>query len=128
MLERLLIVILLAGAGAAAYAALKSWHMHRATGVSAGRGIPSVLYFRSDSCAPCVTQWRFLQQIQAQFGGQVSIEKIDADSERDKAERYGIFTLPTTLILDGTGAVKHINYGLADARKLVEQLQSVAQT
>jgi thioredoxin 1 len=84
-----------------------------------------VLYFRSDRCAPCTTQGRVLQQIEEEFAGQVSIQQIDADLEREKAASYGVFTLPTTLIVDPTGQVTHVNYGLTDAGKLTQQLQSI---
>jgi thiol-disulfide isomerase/thioredoxin len=63
----------------------------------------TTLYFRSDYCAPWVTQARFLQELQAEFGGRVAIEKIDVEIESQKARSYGVFTLPTTLIVDRTG-------------------------
>ena len=45
--------------------------------------------------------------------------------EQAKAERYGVFTLPTTLIVDPKGTVRHANYGLADSRKLANQLRAL---
>jgi len=36
-----------------------------------------------------------------------------------------VFTLPTTLIVDPHGTVRHANYGLVDARKLAGQLRKV---
>ena len=68
---------------------------------------------------------RFLQQLQAEFGDQIVVEKVDADVEQAKAERYGVFTLPTTLIVDPQGTVRHANYGLADTRKLASQFRAV---
>ena len=86
---------------------------------------PTLLYFRSDSCAPCVTQASYLQALEQQIGGQVSIQKIDADMEPNVASLFGIFTLPTTLIIDKGGEVRHINYGLTAATKLAQQLESI---
>ena len=88
-------------------------------------GKPAILYFRSDACAPCATQGRFLQQIQDEFGDRIVVEKVDADVEQAKAERYGVFTLPTTLIVDPKGTVRHANYGLADPHKLANQLRTL---
>ena len=53
------------------------------------------------------------------------VEKVDADKDQAAAERYGVFTLPTTLIVDRTGRVRHANYGLTDARRLASQLNSL---
>ena len=50
---------------------------------------------------------------------------MDADVDQAKAERYGVFTLPTTLIVDPMGTVRHVNYGLADTRKLASQLRTL---
>jgi len=127
MPERVLLTVLLIALGFSAYAIGQRWHLRQAsrqTGpVRSGR--PAVLYFRSDHCAPCVTQWRFLEQVQAQFGDGLAIEKIDADLEPEKTERFGVFTLPTTLMMDARGVVRHANYGLADARKLNAQVQGL---
>jgi thiol-disulfide isomerase/thioredoxin len=126
MFERVLVLIGVSLLSALAFVLLRNWQMRRASQAAPAHGRPSVLYFRSDSCAPCVMQWRFLQQLQAQYGDQVQIEKIDADLDRAAAERFGIFTLPTTLVVDATGQVKHANYGLADVGKLARQVASIA--
>ena len=93
--------------------------------VAVAVGKPAILYFRSDACVPCSTQGRFLQQLQAEFGDRIVVEKVDADMEQARAERYGVFTLPTTLIVDPQGTVRHANYGLTDTRKLASQLRAV---
>jgi thiol-disulfide isomerase/thioredoxin len=125
MLERLLIAFALALLGAGAFAVFRYDHLRRASKAAVAIGKPAILYFRSDACAPCTTQGRFLQQLQAEFGDRIVVEKVDADVEQAKAERYGVFTLPTTLIVDPKGTVRHANYGLADARKLAGQLRAV---
>ena len=127
MFERVLLTALLIALGFGAYAIGQRWHLRRASRqTGSGRpGRPAVLYFRSDHCAPCATQWRFLEQVQAQFGATETIEKIDADLEPEKTERFGVFTLPTTLLVDAQGVVKHANYGVADARKLGAQVQGM---
>lgn len=35
----------------------------------------------SDACAPCVMQGRYSQQLQAEFGARIAVEKADADGE-----------------------------------------------
>ncbi len=128
MLERLLIAAALIVLGLAAYRLFAQWHRARASHAAVSQHstpatTPAILYFRSDQCAPCTTQARFLEQLAAQYGPRVAIQKIDADREPETAGRYGIFTIPTTLVLDQAGQVRHANYGLADTRKLTAQVQ-----
>jgi thiol-disulfide isomerase/thioredoxin len=125
MLERLLLALALVLTGIAAYTIFRFWHLRRAGRAVVAAGKPVLLYFRSDACAPCVAQARYVDQLRVQFGDRILIEKVDADVEQAKAERYGVFTLPTTLIVDAAGHVKHANYGLADTRKLTNQLLAV---
>ena len=82
---------------------------------------PTLLYFRSDSCAVCPTQGRYVDQLAAQWAD-LTIERIDAERDPDTAARYRVFSLPTTVLIDGRGQVRHVNYGLTDVHKLGRQL------
>ncbi len=83
------------------------------------------MYFRSESCAPCKTQSHFLQDLEQSFGSRLAIQRIDADEDPELAGKFGVFTLPTTLVLDGTGQVQYINYGLTNTKKLARQMEKV---
>ena len=123
MLERLALVLVLAAAGVAAYALFRQLHMRRME-PAAAVGRPTLLYFRSDSCAVCPTQGRYVDQLAAQWA-ELTIERIDAERDPDTASRYRVFSLPTTVLIDGRGQVQHVNYGLTDAHKLGRQLASL---
>jgi thiol-disulfide isomerase/thioredoxin len=125
MLERLAIAVLLVGLGLAAYFLLKSWQLRRASQATAGIKRASILFFQGDRCAACAAQWRFLEELRAKLDDQIAIERVDADVDTQRAARYAVFTVPTTLIVDRSGVVRHANYGLADARKLAGQVQSL---
>lgn len=129
MIERLLLTMIVALLGIAAFMAMRYWHMRRANRANgpnpASVDRPTLLYFRSDSCAPCVTQAHYLQALEQGYGSRVTIQKVDADVEPELASRYGIFTLPTTLIIDRSGEVRNINYGLTATKKLAGQLEKV---
>ena len=119
MLERLALVLVLAAAGVAAYALLRQLHLRRMPTVAAAG--PTLLYFRADSCAVCPAQGRYVDQLAAQWAD-LTIERIDAERDPDTAARYRVFSLPTTVLIDGRGKVRHVNYGLTDAHKLGRQL------
>lgn len=129
MIERLLLTMVLAFLGMAVFMAMRYWHMRRASRANvtnpAAIDRPTLLYFRSDSCAPCVTQAHYLQALERGYGSRVTIQKVDADVEPELASSYGIFTLPTTLIIDRSGEVRNINYGLTATTKLARQLEKV---
>jgi len=122
MIERFLIVLLLALIGSGAYALFKRVHVRRLNRVTAGAGQPTLLYFGSDSCAACPVQVRYLDELAQRWPGRLAICHIDAGREPEKAAEFGVFTLPTTLIVDETGAVRQINYGLTSAHKLSQQV------
>ena len=84
---------------------------------------PTLLVFSSDRCAPCTTQEIYLEKLEPDLQGNISVEKIDVDLDRELADQLGIFTLPTTVLVDRSGQVRHINYGLTSAVKLEQQLE-----
>ena len=49
------------------------------------------------------------------------------ERDPDTATRYSVFTLPTTVLVDADGRVRHVNYGLTDANKLGRQLAEVVE-
>lgn len=121
MLERILLVIALSAALAAGFYVLRYWHVRRMPPVHAGVTSPTLLYFRGDHCAICPTQERIIDQLRAAWEGDLPVERIDAERDPETAARYNVFSLPTTIWLDGEGHVRKVNYGLADAAKLGRQ-------
>jgi len=124
MIERLALVLLLSLAAVALYHGLRALHLRRMS-ATGGHTQPSLLYFRSDTCAVCPTQGRIVDSLAAQWDGRLHVERIDAEREPETAARYAVFSLPTTILVDSDGRVRHVNYGLADASKLQRQLSDV---
>lgn len=127
LIERLLFTLLIIAAAATVYAGLRRRHQRRIalTLPPSAMSVARLLYFRSEACASCQTQARYLSQLAAQVGERLRIEKIDADQDRATAAQYAVFTLPTTLIIDRAGQVRHINYGLTPPAKLTRQLEDI---
>lgn len=125
--ERLLVIGFLTLVLTSVYLLFKQMQMHRinlrASTFVAGQ--PTLLYFRSDTCGTCPTQARYLDQLADKGNGRFAIQHINVDREPEKAKKFGVMTLPTTMILDTTGQVKEINYGLTPSYKLAKQLTLV---
>jgi thiol-disulfide isomerase/thioredoxin len=86
--------------------------------------IPAILYFTTPECAPCKTIQRpALQRLQQQLGGRLQVIEINAAEKPDLAGAWGVLSVPTTFILDSQGRPRHINHGVANADKLLHQLE-----
>lgn len=92
--------------------------------VSAPSGEPYILYFTGDGCTVCRTH----QEPALAKLGSVRVEKVDALAERALADRFHVYTLPTTVVMSRDGAALHVNYGYAPAPKLERQLAEARGT
>ena len=87
-----------------------------ATGAEATQ--PYILYFTGDSCSVCRTH----QEPALARLGDVRVDKVDAVVERTLADRFHVYTLPTTVVMGADGRALHVNYGYATAPVLERQL------
>ncbi len=82
-----------------------------------------ILAFSTPDCALCeIGQAPALEELMQWYGGRVAVQHIDTTTVPHLARRFGIFTVPSTVVLDQSGRVLAINHGLAGARKLARQL------
>lgn len=84
---------------------------------------PYILYFTGESCSVCRTH----QEPALARLGSVRIDKVDAVAERDLADRFSVYTLPTTVVMSAAGTALHVNYGYTPAPKLERQLAEARQ-
>lgn len=91
----------------------------RAVGATAeAASEPYLLYFTGEGCTVCRTH----QEPALAKLGSVRVDKVDAIAERALAERFHVYTLPTTVVMSPEGRALHVNYGYATAPKLERQL------
>lgn len=87
-----------------------------------------ILAFSSEDCRQChQLQTPALQRVREALGNTVAIVDIDATREAELVERYHVLTVPTTVVLDREGRALAINYGFANTRKLLEQVDGLFQ-
>lgn len=82
-------------------------------------GRPTVLYFHGDRCGDCVVQEREIDALLIAHPD-VAIRADHAPS--GLSARFGVLTVPTTVVLDGAGRPRAVNYGLARRETLERQL------
>ncbi len=125
---RLLIVALLAAALIAIRLVL-AWRSRRyrrngaADLLATASGRPLILAFSTPDCVPCRTiQQPALDELLRQYPGRVEVRDIDATVELELTGRFGILTVPSTVVIGTGGTVLAINHGIAGWEKLIGQL------
>ena len=110
-------IVVLAAAGLEVYRSRRA--RSRAVGVSsAAAAEPYIVYFTGENCTVCRTHQ---EPALARLDG-VRVDKVDAIADRTLADRFHVYTLPTTVVMAPDGHAVHVNYGYAAAPKLQRQL------
>ena len=134
MLERLLVLALVALAAAVFWAALllwRRWKLGRLADEAPLAGLvptgrPAVVSFSTPQCAECRSrQGPALARLSATLGESVTVRGLSALDHPELVDKLGILTVPATVVLDAHGRPHHINLGYASERTLVSQLDSV---
>jgi thioredoxin-like negative regulator of GroEL len=116
-------IVVLAAAGLELWRAGRA--RRRALGATAGPASqPYIIYFTGDGCTVCRTHQ---EPALAKLDG-VRVDKVDAIADRDLADRFHVYTLPTTVVMSAEGRPLHVNYGYAPAPKLEHQLAEARST
>jgi thiol-disulfide isomerase/thioredoxin len=66
-----------------------------------------------------------LQRVVEARNNVVSVIDIDTSSSSELAQRYQVLTVPTTVVLDAAGQAHTVNYGFANTKRLLEQVDEV---
>ena len=134
MIERIILTMVFSAVAVLAYRAFSRYHVWRA---AAGAitdpilsdlkpGVPAIVYFTTPMCVPCRTQQQpALTRLQTELGDNIQIVKIDATQDSAAADRWGVFSAPTTFVLDGYKHVREVNHGVADTPKLRRQIDAI---
>jgi thiol-disulfide isomerase/thioredoxin len=103
----------------------RQWTLRRVRGDASAT--PGLLYFTTESCVQCRTrQWPAIQRALTSLGVPIEVRRIDAIEQPELAQRWGVLTVPTTVVLDRSGQALAVNYGVAETPKLVEQLRKAS--
>jgi thiol-disulfide isomerase/thioredoxin len=91
-------------------------------------GRPTVVAFSTPSCLACKSaQLPALNALVEQLGPEaVRVIQIDATIQPSVAEKFGILTVPTTVILAQSGQVATTNNGFAPVDRLAQQVQAAS--
>ena len=131
MLERLLVLLGIALAVVAVWGAIRVWRnvkLNRLRNESPFNdivppGVPAVVAFSTPNCRDCHTlQEPALARLEQDLSKPVTVKSLSALDYPDLIEQLGILTVPSTVVIDARGAVRHLNLGYASDVKLREQI------
>jgi thiol-disulfide isomerase/thioredoxin len=137
MLERLILAALLLAAGFIAWRIFIAVQKRRTSGLihetSELAALPpapaTILYFTTPTCVTCrTTQRPALELVKQAAKEHVRVVTIDASEQPEVAGKWGVFSAPTTFVVDAGGRTVAVNHGAADARTLLKQLQTANPT
>jgi len=90
-------------------------------------GIPAILYFTTPDCVPCKTVQRpAVDRVRGEYEDSLQIIEVDANARPDVAAHWRVLSVPTTFILDRSGAPQHVNHGVTREKQLRKQIADVA--
>ncbi|MEA2644954.1 MAG: hypothetical protein QOE92_37 [Chloroflexota bacterium] len=134
MIERAGLLVGLLLALVALYVGVQVWAAQRRRrrvnvmtepGLSEGRR--TVLFFTGEYCTVCHYRQRpAIEALQGEMNGTLRVVELDAARETALVKRFGVLSLPTTVILAADGTVGAVNYGFAPRDQLRAQVASVA--
>ena len=60
---------------------------------------PAIIDFYADWCGPCKTVAPVLEELSAEFEGELTIYKVDTEKEEEMSAMFGIQSIPTFLFI-----------------------------
>ncbi len=136
MIERLLIVVVLAVVAFVGYRLFTRQQIRHASKHAPSDpllshrkdGVPMIVYFTTPTCAPCkFQQTPTLNKLQTELGNhKLQVIRVDATEDPEAADRWGVFSVPTTFVVDHQGTPRHVHNGVVSAELLKSQIEAIS--
>lgn len=81
-----------------------------------------VLDFYADWCGPCQMLKPILEQVEKEHP-EVEFEAINIDEQQEMAEKYGVMSIPTLIVMDGD-EIKETLVGLKSKAEIEKALSA----
>lgn len=68
---------------------------------AAAQGVPMLVDFWADWCGPCRMLAPVIDKLAEEYEGSVLVGKVNVDEEPELAQRFGVMSIPTVVVLKG---------------------------
>ncbi len=89
-----------------------------------GNETPVLVDFSATWCGPCKKLDPIVHEIAGEYAGRLKVVRVDVDSARNTAARFGVLSVPT-VILFKDGQVKDQVIGVLPKRQLADRVEQV---
>jgi thioredoxin 2 len=90
-------------------------------------GTPVLLDLWAEWCGPCHMLAPTIEQLSSEMAGRVKVAKLNIDENPGTANRFGIRSIPTLLVLKGGHVVDRL-VGVQPKQEIVRRLEKVLAT
>jgi thioredoxin 2 len=89
--------------------------------------VPVLLDLWADWCGPCHMLAPIIDQISSEMAGRVKVAKLNIDENPGTANRFGVRSIPTLLVLKGGKEVDRL-VGVQPKQEIVRRLENVLKS
>jgi thioredoxin 1 len=82
---------------------------------------PAIVDFWAPWCAPCLMIAPILEEIAADYDGQLKVAKLDVDQNPQVATQFGVMSIPTMILFKDGEAVERL-IGYMPKERLLEKI------
>ena len=86
--------------------------------------VPVIIDFYADWCGPCKMMSPIVDEIAEELKEKVKVGKINSDDNMNLAEKYGIMSIPTILIIKEGNVVKTF-VGVTDKTTIINEINNI---
>ena len=77
-----------------------------------------ILDFYADWCGPCKMMSPIIEEIANELGDKAKVGKVNSDENMDLAEKYGIMSIPTIMVIKN-GEVSKTFVGVTEKNEII---------
>ena len=82
---------------------------------------PCIVDFYADWCGPCKMMSPIIEEIAEELGNKVKVGKVNSDENMELAQKYGIMSIPTIMIIKN-GEVKKTFVGVTSKEEIINEI------